>query len=288
MELNDRIYLGDTRDLIKNVPSNSVDLIITSPPYAKRRENSFGHEMTYDEYVEWLYELSKDFIRVLKKTGSFVLNIKEGITKGTKETHVLKYLLKMAEDGYWNDTYIWTKTNPYPTGNKKRLKDGFEYCYHFTKGNKYKFFPKNCLVPANQKWLKDNLRRKNKGKHDVKNDSGLNMSIRTCNNMVRPSNVISLPTNTTNTKHPATFHIGLPQFFIKLMTNKGDLVLDPFIGSGTTAMACLEEGRNFLGFDSSQEYVDMAIERVQLYEEERVARVRMADLIEEETLWKNI
>lgn len=289
MKLYDRIYVGDSVELIKKVPSDSIDLVVTSPPYLFKREKVFGHNLSCTEYVDWLFSLSEEFMRVLKKTGSFVLNIKEGVTEGRKEPYVLKYLLKMSDNGYWRDTYIWAKTNPYPTGNKKRLKDGFEYCYHFTKTPDYRFFPNNCLVPANQKWLKDNLKRKNKGTHNVNNESGLNMAIRTCATMARPSNVITLPTNTTNTKHPATFPIGLPQFFIKLMTKKDDLVLDPFMGSGTTAIACLEEDRNFLGFDSKEEYVEMAIDRVGEYEEKKKAAIRLADVYtDSDTLWKKL
>ena len=125
-------------------------------------------------------------MRVLKPSGSFILNIKEGTKDGKKETYVLEYLLKMAKMGWWTETFVWQKLNPFPTSNKKRLKDGFEYCYQFTKTNDYKFFPNNVLVPANEKWLKDNLRRKNKGEHLVTNGSGMNMSIRTTNEMVRP------------------------------------------------------------------------------------------------------
>ena len=275
MNMEDEIYCGDAGELIKKVPSGTIDLVITSPPYAMKRDKDFGHEMTYDEYVEWLFSLSKEFMRVLKKRGSFILNIKEGVKNGKRETHVLEYLTRMAKEGYWTDTYVWVKTNPFPTGNKRRLKDGFEYCYHFTKDKKYRFNPSNCLIPANPKWLQDNLKRKNKGKHDVTNNSGLNMAIRTCSSMVRPSNVITMATNTTNTKHPATFPIGLPQFFIRLLTNKGDLVLDPFIGSGTTAIACLEEERSFIGFEAKKEYAEMAQSRIDKHEEKKLENIRL-------------
>lgn len=288
MDLDDKIYHGDVSDLIKSVPNNSVDLVITSPPYAMKRSEIFGHNISYDEYVEWLYSLSREFMRVLKKNGSFVLNIKEGVVKGRKETHVLKYLLKMAEDGYWTDTFVWAKTNPYPTGNKKRLKDGFEYCFHFTKSSKYNYYPNNCLVPANPKWLKDNLRRSNKGKHDVKNKSGLNMAVRTCNSMVRASNVLTLATNTINIDHPATYPVGLPQFFIKLMTRANDLVMDPFMGSGTTALACLMENRNFIGFDSKKEYVDMALERIEEYKDKQLEAIRLAQCSIDETIFEKL
>ena len=258
MELN-KIYFGDTKDLIRDIPDDSIDLIVTSPPYAGKREKVYT-VTDYTNYVNWLFDLSIEFMRVIKPTGSFVLNIKEGIRNRRKETYVIEYLLSM--DDWWNDTYIWKKTNAFPTGNKKRLKDAFEYCYHFVKTNDYKFYPNNCLVKADPKWVEDNKRRKNKGKHHVKNDSGMNMNIRTCSELARPSNVIELPTNTKNVSHPATFHIGLPTFFINLMTEKDDIVLDPFVGSGTTAEACIYQNRKYLGFDNKKEYVDLANDKL--------------------------
>ncbi len=257
MRLENQLYVGDAKELLLKVPDNSIDLIVTSPPYAKKREDAFGHKMPVDDYFDWLYSISELAMKKIKPTGSFVLNIKEHVNKGKRDPKILEYLLKMAKREWWTETYIWAKTNPYPTGNTRRLKDGFEYCYHFTKGE-YKFFPENCLVPSNPKWVKDNERRKDKGQHNVNNGSGLNMATRTCSPMARPSNVITLSTNTTNTKHPATFPVGLPSFFIKLMTAPGDVVLDTFIGSGKTAIACVNEGRKYLGFDLKQEYVDMA------------------------------
>jgi DNA modification methylase len=161
------------------------------------------------------------------------------------------------------------KTNAYPSGSKKRLKDGFEYCYQFTKTNGYKFFPNNVLVPANPKWVKNNLKRKNKGTHNVNNGSGMNMAVRTVSEFARPSNVITLATNTTNVSHPATFPIGLPDFFIKLMTEENDIVFDPFMGSGTTALACLQNNRSFFGIDNKQEYVDLANRRIEKWTKEQ-------------------
>jgi site-specific DNA-methyltransferase (adenine-specific) len=260
MEINN-IILGDTGEVIKTIQDNTIDLIITSPPYAQKRKDTYGG-ISADIYATWLFDLSVEFMRVLKPSGSFVLNIKEGTKKGKKEIYVLEYLLKMAKKNWWTETFVWEKTNPFPTGNKKRLKDGFEYCYQFTKTNDYKFFPENCLVPANEKWLKDNLRRKNKGEHLVTNGSGMNMSIRTTNEMVRPSNVLRLASSALNIKHSAMFPIGLPKFFINLMTEKGDIVLDTFMGSGTTALASIEEGRNWIGIEKEKQYVDVSNERI--------------------------
>lgn len=260
-----KVFCQDVSSFFYFIPDSSINLVVTSPPYSEKRVNVYGG-IKEEEYSQWLLGVSKEVMRVLKPSGSFVLNIKEGIVKGKKQIYVLEYLLEMAKLGWWAETFIWVKTNPFPTGNKRRLKDGFEYCYQFTKSNEYKFFPKNCLVPANPKWLKDNLKRKNKGEHFVKNNSGMNMSIRTVDSMVRPSNVITLSTNSTNTDHPATFPVGLPKFFISLMTEEGDIVCDPFVGSGTTIQACLESNRKWVANDREQAYVDMTLERIKKFE----------------------
>lgn len=79
---------------------------------------------------------------------------------------------------------------------------------------------------------------------------------------MRPSNVITLPGSCLNIAHPAVFPIGLPEFFIKLMTNEGDVVVDPFLGSGTTALAAMKLGRQFVGVEQNEEYVRLAEERI--------------------------
>jgi len=113
-------------------------------------------------------------------------------------------------------------------------------------------------VKSTSKWAGSNERRKNKGAFTTSNGSKMNMSRRITGDMVRPSNVITLPSSCINIGHPAAFPIELPEFFINLMIKEGDVVLDPFVGSGTTALAAQRLGRHFLGIDSNQEYVALA------------------------------
>ena len=132
----------------------------------------------------------------------------------------------------------------------------------FTVTEKHKFFPDNVLVPSTSKWLESEKRRQNKGSHTVSNGSGMNMSSRIVTDMVRPSNVLSLPTDTTNHKHPAVFPIALPEFFIKLLTEQGDVVFDPFAGSGTTLLAAKRLHRHYIGCELMPEYMDIIRERL--------------------------
>jgi DNA modification methylase len=202
-------------------------------------------------------------MRVLTDDGSMVLNIKEHVRDGVRSPYVYKMALMISESPYHLvDEFVWHKTNPFPTGSKKRLKDGWERCFHITKKLDYKFNPKAVSAPSTSKYANDSARRKNKGAHSVNNGSGMNMSKRVVVDKVRPSNVISGSSSNLNIGHPAAFPEYLPEFFIKLLTDPGDRVLDPFVGSGTTALAALNLGRSVIGIDSNIDYVDLARERI--------------------------
>ena len=216
-----------------------------------------------NDYPNWFEKIGKEIYRVLKPTGSFVLNIKEHSKNGIHSTYVLETVLKLSKILRWSDTFIWNKSNPFPTGNPKKLKDGFEYCYWFTKSKEYKFFPNNVLEPSTSKWLASEKNRSNKGEHNTNNGSGMNMTKRCAPDMVRPSNVITFPVDSTNHNHPATFPEKLPEFFIKLMSEPGDIVLDPFAGSGTTGIVSKNLDREFIGIELKKEYYDIAKNRIE-------------------------
>ena len=217
-----------------------------------------------DDYPNWFEKIAKEIHRVLKPTGSFVLNIKENSKNGVHSTYVLETVLKLSKIFRWADTYIWNKSNPFPTGNPKKLKDGFEYCYWFTKSKDYKFFPNNVLEPSTSKWLESEKKRSNKGEHNTNNGSGMNMTKRCAPDMVRPSNVITFAVDSTNHEHPATFPEKLPEFFIKLMSEKDDIVLDPFAGSGTTGVVCQKLERDFIGIEINEKYFNIAKNRLEV------------------------
>lgn len=250
------IVCFDCIDYMKTMEDSSVDLIVTSPPYAMQRKETYGG-VNVDDYPLWMESVGKEISRVLKLSGSFVLNINDHVEDGVRSLYVYETVLRLAKVFRWTDTFIWNKTNPFPTGSKKRLKDGFEYCYWFTKTKDYKFFPENVLVASQSKYLESEKRRKNRGKHNCSNGSGMDMSKRYVSDMVRPSNVITLPTDTTNHLHPAQFPVGLPSFFIKLLTEENDVVFDPFMGGGTTLLAAQQLSRKYMGCDVVDEYVEM-------------------------------
>jgi len=256
------IYVGDIRRMLGMLDDDSVDLVVTSPPYAERRKNTYGG-IPADKYVEWFLPISAELLRVLKPTGSFVLNIKEGTHGGERQTYVYELALALRKQGWlFVDEMIWHKTNPFPTGNKNRLKDGFERCYHFAQTKDFKFFPDAVRTKSTSKWAGDNQRRKNKGAHRTTNGSGMNMSRRVVGDLVRPSNVVTMPSSSLNIGHPAVFPLGLPEFFVRLMTEVGDFVLDPFMGSGSTALAARGLGRRYVGAELSEDYLWLSGKRL--------------------------
>jgi site-specific DNA-methyltransferase (adenine-specific) len=263
MTLNTVIH-GDsipTLSTLYDAHGEFADLLITSPPYAQQRKNAYGG-IPEKDYPDWMLSVVRAGMKVLKPTGSFIINIKEHVNDGVRSLYVMETTLRLAREFRFVDEYIWTKTNPFPTGSKKRLKDGFERCLHFAKTVDYQFFPNNVLAKSTSKWAGDNERRKNKGAHNTSNGSGMNMSKRITGELVRPSNVLTLPASSLNIAHPAVFPIGLPEFFIKLTTQPGDMIVDPFLGSGTTALADMKLGRKFLGVERNEEYVRLAEIRI--------------------------
>ncbi|HEV2399573.1 MAG TPA: site-specific DNA-methyltransferase [Candidatus Sulfotelmatobacter sp.] len=257
------IYAADASGMLRVLEEESVDLVITSPPYAERRKKAYGGTPA-DQYVEWFLPIAAELLRVLKPTGSFVLNIKEGVHEGERQTYVYELVLRLRKQGWlFVDEFIWHKTNPFPTGNRNRLKDGFERCYHFAKTKKFKFFPNEVRTKSTSKWAGDNARRKNQGAHHTRNLSGMNMSKRVVGDLVRPSNVLTMPASSLNgIGHPAVFPLGLPEFFIRLMTEPGDTVLDPFMGSGTTALATRKLDRRYEGVEVVQPYLERTARRL--------------------------
>lgn len=246
---------------MKTIGDGEIDAWITSPPYAKQRDYN-GAES--GDYINFVSPIFKEALRTLSDDGSIFWNIKEHCKDGQRDLYVLKMILHFVEDlgARYVDEFIWVKTNPFPTGSKTRLKDGYERVLHFTKSKNHKFFPSNVMIKSESKWLEGEKRRKNKGEHNVSNGSGMNMSKRIASDMVRPSNVITGTTSNENIGHPAVFPLYLPEFFINLSTNEGDVVGDMFMGSGTTGMAARNLKRNFVGMEMDNGYFKIAQDRI--------------------------
>lgn len=267
MNLKTDILLGDSKDVLKTLPSNSVDLIFTSPPYADQRKNTYGGIRT-DKYVEWFLPISEELLRVLKPTGTFVLNIKEKVTNGERNTYVIELILEMRKQGwFWTEEFIWHKKNSYPGKWPNRFRDSWERLLQFNKEKKFHMYQDEVMVPMGE-WAKTRLKKlsdtdKVRDESKVGSGFGKNISNWLTRDKAYPTNVLHLATECNNKNHSAAFPEELPEWFIKLFTKEGDTVLDPFTGSGTTNFVAQRMNRNSIGIEILPEYHSMIIEQLQ-------------------------
>lgn len=266
MDFGNQIIHGDCEDILKKWPENAVDLIFTSPPYADRRANTYGGVKPGD-YVDWFLPKAEQFLRVLKPTGTFILNIKERVVNGERHTYVIELILKMREQGWlWTEEFMWHKKNSYPGKWPNRFRDSWERLLQFNKHRNFRMYQETVMVPVGE-WAKkrlNNLSETDKKRDESKAESGFgkNVSNWVGRDKVYPTNVIHLATECSNRNHSAAFPETLPMWFIKLFTQADDMVLDPFIGSGTTAVAAKQLKRNYIGIDTNAEYCRQARKRV--------------------------
>ncbi len=144
---NFEIYLGDCLPTLEKFPSNSIDLIITSPPYADRRIKTYGGTKP-EEYVDWFLPIGEQLLRVLKPTGTFILNIKEKVIEGERSTYVMVLILAMRKQSWlWTEEFIWHKKNSYPGKWPNRFRDSWERLLQFNKNKKFK----NTITQSNPK-----------------------------------------------------------------------------------------------------------------------------------------
>ncbi|MBI2832639.1 MAG: site-specific DNA-methyltransferase [Chloroflexi bacterium] len=258
----DTIIHGDCLTILKTMPDTCIDFIFTSPPYADNRKKTYKGIPT-NRYVEWFLPISNELRRVLKPEGSFVLNIKERSEGGERQTYVIELILAMKKQGWlWTEEYIWHKKNCYPGKWPNRFRDAWERCLHFTKKKKFKMFQDTVMVPMGD-WAEKRLARlserdKIRDESRVGSGFGKNVSNWLGKQYVYPTNVLHLGTECGNRGHSASFPVTLPTWFIKLFTEEDDLVLDPFMGAGTTALACIQLKRHYLGIEMMEKYCDLA------------------------------
>ena len=264
--LTTRILLGDSKEELKKLRENSVDLIFTSPPYADNRKSTYGG-IHADEYAEWFLPISQELLRVLKPTGTFVLNIKEKVVRGERHTYVLNLILSMREQGWlWTEEFIWHKKNSFPGKWPNRFRDSWERLLQFNKSRDFKMYQEEVMVPMGN-WAKSRL--KNLSATDLTRDEskvgsgfGKKVSNWLDREMAYPTNVLHLATECGNKNHSAAFPEALPEWFIKLFTQEGDTILDPFLGSGTTSRIAKRMNRSSIGIEILESYYKMAKENI--------------------------
>jgi site-specific DNA-methyltransferase (adenine-specific)/site-specific DNA-methyltransferase (cytosine-N4-specific) len=260
-EIKTQVFLGDCKDILKDFPNDCIDLIFTSPPYADRRKHTYGG-IKPEKYVEWFLPRSEQFLRVLKPSGTFILNIKEKAENGERHTYVLELILALRKQGwFWTEEFIWHKKNCYPGRWPNRFRNAWERLLQFNKTRKFKMFQEAVMIPIGE-WVEDRLRNlseNDKRRLESRSRSGFGKNISNWlkRDKVYPTNVLHLATECSNKNHSAVFPESLPEWFIKLFTEEWDTVFDPFMGSGTTLRVAKRLRRNSIGIDVVPEYYEI-------------------------------
>lgn len=270
-------YFGDAFELLQCLPNESINLIMTSPPFALQRQKEYGN-VDQDEYVDWLLSFTIEVKRVLKSTGSFILDLGGAYRRGRPIRSLYNYriLIRLCDEQGWNlaEEFFWFNPSKLPSPiewvNKRkiRVKDAVNTVWWFAKTD----FPKaditKVLTPYSDR-MKRLLNNSEKYYSPKKRPSGHDISARFSedNGGAIPPNLLQIPNTESNSQylqcckiagikpHPARFPQKLPEFFIKLLTDAGDTVLDIFAGSNTTGAAAESLGRKWIAFEINQNYL---------------------------------
>lgn len=277
MTANGAAYCGDSLDLLAALPSESINLVITSPPFALQRQKAYGNK-DQTEYIDWLTQFAREVHRVLKEDGSFVLDLGGAYEKGvpTRSLYNFRVLIKfcddigfyLAEDFYWFNPSKLPSPIEWVNKRKLRVKDAVNTVWWFSKSEWPKADITKVLAPYSdrmKKLLQDPAAfytpKLRPSGHDIGSGFGKD------NGGAIPPNLLQIPNSESNgqylggcktvgeKQHPARFPAKLPEFFIRMLTQPGDLVLDIFAGSNTTGQVAEAEDRRWLSFELSREYV---------------------------------
>jgi len=261
------LYVADCLDVLARLPDESVDLVVTSPPYDRQPKYGNGESYLRGWYSGTFLKVTAEVLRVLRPHGSLVLNYRS--RRHGDERGVLQYELVfwLREQGFlFAEDFIWGKPSPPPGRFNRFLKDAVEYCFQFAKSPRWQFFPEACLTPA--RWDRRDVERRRRLAHnheraDAPSGQG-RKRVQAGPDLVRPSTLLGWePEFLPNpTRHPARFPVALPAFFIRLMTLPGQVVLDPFAGTGTTGVAAERLGRQWLLTELDPTYVSVLPDRL--------------------------
>lgn len=276
---NGKAIVADSLEYLASMPDESVDLVMTSPPFALQRKKEYGNECQA-EYVEWLSQFGELVYKKLKPTGSFVIDIGGAYKKGipVRSLYPFRVLIKfcddigfhLAEDFYWFNSSKLPSPIEWVNKRKIRAKDSINTVWWFSKTENPKSDVSKVLAPYSDRMLKllDDPKKYFKAKdrpsghsvgHSFKNNGG---SI--------PSNLLQIPNSSSNSpylalckkvkfkSHPARFPYKLPEFFIKMLTDEGDLVVDIFGGSNTTGNVAEDLNRRWISIEMDEEYAAMS------------------------------
>lgn len=299
-----RLLCGDCRsfaDVERLAAGARVNVCVTSPPYASQRayDESSGFKPIHpDAYVEWFRDVSANVLSVLAEDGSYFVNIKEHCEDGQRSLYVKDLVLAHVREWGWQfvDEFCWTHGGT-PKEVLRRFKNGWEPIFQLARGGAFKFRPTEVMHECEEQPARN-------GKHPAKRDglsgglgfapkrqkgaTGLNASLQgtseggkfihdvvaaNTHGLAYPSNVLSVGKNREALGHGAAYPVGLPEFFIKAFSDAGDVVFDPFMGSGTTLIAAEKHQRRALGTEVSPRYCQVIINRWEAFTGRKAEKV---------------
>jgi site-specific DNA-methyltransferase (adenine-specific) len=251
-----QLYQGDCLELLKTVPDNSIDLTVTSPPYDNLR--------TYNDNIDqWGYEkfqkIAKELYRITKEGGIIVWIVNDATIDGSETGTSFRHALYFKECGFClHDTMIWQKPSPYQ--HKNRYIQDFEYMFVFSKGaRKYC----NLICDRKNKWGGTQIHGTERQRNGKTKDLSETQKSKCVKEYGARFNIWDIPPDKNNrTGHPAVFPLQLAQDHIISWSNEGDTVLDCFMGSGTTGIACINTNRDFIGMELDEQYFKIAKDRI--------------------------
>lgn len=256
------IYCADSAILVDSLDKESIDLVVTSPPYDNLRAyNGYGKGWCKDKFER----IAIGLIRALKNGGVIVWVVNDKVEKGSKTmTHFEQCQFFVKNGLNLNDEMIWRKTNPMPQVKQKRYTQCFEHMFVFSKGQPKTFNP--IMIPTKNggKHYKSTAKKITDENERRELDYHVNCEMVDYNiwEIAVAPNKEKYLVNGKEIKHPAVFPYELPYRHIKTWTNEGDIVLDPFAGSGTTLIAARDLGRDYIGFEINPDYYEIMRQRL--------------------------
>ena len=274
---------GDSMELLAHLPNQSVDLIMTSPPFALLRQKTYGNKQQ-DQYVEWLGRFGEAAYRVLKDSGSFVLDLGGAYKRGKPVRSLYNYRVlvdfcdrlgyELAEEFFWFNPSKLPSPIEWVNKRKIRAKDSVNTVWWFSRTTEPKADVTRVLVPYSDR-MKALLKDPEKYYRPKSRPSGHNIAkaFGKDNGGAIPSNLLQIPNTESNSgylrrckmmerkRHPARFPSALPRFFIQFLTDPEDVVLDIFSGSNTTGQVAETLGRRWISMELNREYAALSAVR---------------------------
>ena len=260
MEFN-RFYKNDCVDFMKSTDGNWANIVVTSPPYGDMREYV---KISPENYVDWFLPIAEEIYRCLKENGVFVLNIRNNVINKRRTHYTYKLVNDLVEEiGFdFIDDQVWDKGKCLPNTKGYRPMEVHEWVYVFGKGVEVGWNPDAIRVPYNPRSIQRfetpikkrwGTYRGERGDNEVKpNPLGC-----------YPKSIVKIGSESTKIGHPAPYPVALAEHYIKAYSNPGDLVYDPFGGSGSTAIAAQKHGRAWVCTEIHEEYIQLAEKRLQ-------------------------